>query len=345
MKKPVTGKPRLALYGIGQFGKYFAKLAVQAGLPIVAAYNRAGAKVGKELGHLAGLDRDLGIIVQDGDKADLSKLEADVLIISVGNHIRTLFPIYQRFLNAGVNILCLAGEACYPYGIDVKLAEEIDTLAKKNNVSFTGGGIWDVSRIWPGILAAGPCTELKSLYHRSITDVSRQIISKEQAWECGIGHTVQEFWDKGYGKNPMALLYVTIPEHVFHALGYTWTNPRVTLEPVVFDIPVKLHLFEDPIKAGTTVGTRIICDVDTKEGPTARAEIELRMFKEGEVEHMYWAVKGRPEINIRVERNDSMHATAACLFNRIPDVIKAPPGIALISRMGPVRPTALGVRI
>ncbi len=343
MKRPVTGKPRLVLYGIGQFGQYFARLAEQAGLPIVAAYNRAGAKVGKDLGRLAKLDRDLGIIVQDGDAADLSKVDADVAIISVGNHIRANFPIYQKFLNAGINVLELAGEACYPYGIDANLAGEIDSLAKKNAVSFTGGGIWDVSRIWPGILAAGPCTELKSLYHRSITDISRQIISKEQAWECGVGHTVQEFWDRGYGKNPMALLYKTIPQHVFHALGYTWTNASVRLEPVLFDIPVKLHLFEDPIKPGTTVGTRIIVDVETKEGPTARAEIELRLFKEGEVEHMYWAVKGRPEINIRVERNDSAHATAACLFNRIPDLLKAPPGIALISQMGPLKQSALGL--
>jgi 4-hydroxy-tetrahydrodipicolinate reductase len=80
MKKPVTAKPRLVLYGTGQFGQYFARLAVQAGLPIVAAYNRAGSKVGKDLGRLAGLDRDLGIVVQDGDKADLSKVDADVVI-------------------------------------------------------------------------------------------------------------------------------------------------------------------------------------------------------------------------------------------------------------------------
>jgi hypothetical protein len=344
MKKPVIGKPRLALYGTGQFGQYFARLALQAGLPIVAAYNRAGAKVGKDLGRLAGLDRDLGIIVKDGEKAELSKGDADVVIVSVGNHIRTNFPIYEKFLKAGINVLCLGGEACYPYGIDAELAEKIDALAKSNNVSFTGGGIWDVSRIWPGILAAGPCTELESLYHRSITDCSRQIISKEQAWECGIGHTVKAFWDKGYGENPMALLYKTIPQHVFHALGYTWTNVNIRLEPVLFDIPVKLHLFEHPFEPGTTMGTRIIIDVETKEGPTAKAEIELRLLRDGEVEHMYWSVNGRPQINIRVERNDSAHATAGCLFNRIPDVIKAPPGIALISQMGPLKHSALGLK-
>src|SRR5581483_4682968 len=114
-------------------------------------------------------------------------------LVSTSNSIRANMPAYQRLMGAGLNIACLAGEAMYPQGTDPKLAAEIDALAKKNNVTFTGGGIWDISRIWPGILAAGPFTELKSLYHRSITDCARQIISKKQAWELAIGITVKDF--------------------------------------------------------------------------------------------------------------------------------------------------------
>ena len=106
-------------------------------------------------------------------------------------------------------------------------------------------------------------------------------------------------------------------------------------------IPMHLGLFEEPIPAGHSVGTRIICDCATKEGPTAKAEIELRLFREGEIEHMFWSVKGRPEISVRIERNDSAHATAGCLFNRIRDVINAPAGIMLISQMGPLKHTTL----
>jgi 2,4-diaminopentanoate dehydrogenase len=341
MKKADGGKPRIVIYGAGQFGQYFARLAVQKGLPIAAAFNRPGSKVGQDLGRLAGLDRDLGVAVQDAETANYDKIDADIALVSTSNSIRDNFPIYKRLIGAGLNVLCMAGEACYPQGTDPKLAEEIDALAKRNNVTFTGGGIWDVSRIWPGILAVGPCTELKSMYHRSITDISRQIISKKQAWELAVGITEKEFWDKGYGNNPIGVLYKTIPQHVFHALGYTVSNTTVRLEPVMFDVPVHLALFEEPIPVGQSVGTRIICDCETNEGVTAKAEIELRLFQKGEVEHMLWAVKGRPEISIRVERNDSAHATAGCLFNRIPDVVKAPPGIVLISQMGPLKHTAL----
>jgi hypothetical protein len=67
----------------------------------------------------------------------------------------------------------------------------------------------------------------------------------------------------------------------------------------------------------------------------------LRAFKEGELEHMFWSVDGKPRTRVRTERSDPAHATAACLFNRIPDVIAAPPGIVLISQMGPLKHTAL----
>lgn len=39
------------------------RILVKKGLPIVAAVNRAGAKIGKDLGPLAGLSEDLGVPV------------------------------------------------------------------------------------------------------------------------------------------------------------------------------------------------------------------------------------------------------------------------------------------
>jgi 4-hydroxy-tetrahydrodipicolinate reductase len=56
---------------------------------------------------------------------------------------------------------------------------------------------------------------------------------------------------------------------------------------------------------------------------------------------MFWEVNGLPRTRVRVEREDSAHATGANLFNRIPDVIAAKPGIVVVSQMGPLKTTAL----
>lgn len=335
-----TGKkPRIAVYGVGQFGQYVTRFAVQKGWTVVAAYNRAGAKVGQDLGQVAGLGRDLGIVVQDCDTANYD-IAADIGVVTMTNHLKENLPAYKRLMNAGLNVICHGTESYYPWGCDKALAEEIDALAKSNNVTFTGSGIWDMSRIWAGLLMLGPCTEIKSLFHRSITDGTGQA-NKEQLAYIGVNFTIQEFLDKGLNRSPMLTAYKTIPEHVLAGAGYTITETRAFVEPVVFDVDLDSAFMECVIPAGRVVGTRIIGEIETKEGVTARSEIELRLFKEGEIEHMFWSVDGLPRTSVRTERKDSAHATAANLFNRIPDVIAAPPGIVLISQMGPLKNSAL----
>ncbi len=333
--------PRLVIYGVGQYGGHVARFAVKKGWNIVAALNRAGPKVGKDLGQVLGLGRDLGVIVQDCETFDYGSLEADLGVVAQTNQLGLNLPAYKRLMSAGLNVACHGSESYYPYGCDPIIAAEIDSIAKKNDVTFTGCGIWDMSRIWSGILLVGPCIEVKSLFHSSITDAKGQAINQQQARLVGIGMTSEQYQVSGLPQSRLLISYKTIPEHVLAAVGYTITDARARIEPVIWDQPVHSELMGGTVPAGICVGTRIVCDVSTREGVTARAEIELRLFREGEVEHMFWSVDGKPRTRVRVERDDSALATAANLFNRIPQIIAAPAGIVLVSQLGPLHHTAL----
>lgn len=333
--------PRIVIYGTGYYGCFITRLAVEKGWSVVAAYNRAGDKVGQDLGRLAGLARDLGVVVEDCDKADYTSVDADIGIVSMSNSLEINFTAHQRLIKAGINVLCQGSESCYPYGCDPNIAQQIDDLAKAHGVTFSGGGIWDMSRIWSGILLLGPCTSIKSLYHSSITDVHKQATTPERAKDVGIGLTVDEFSKLGLDKTPLANSYLTIPEHVLTAVGYSIKSKSVRIEPIIYD-----HAVADPwtggiFEAGICLGTRVAGSLDTHQGVTAAINIELRVFLEGEVEHVYWSVEGSPRNELRNNRKDSAHTTAASLLNRIPDVIAAEPGIVLISQMGPLTHTAL----
>ena len=48
-------RPRVAIYGAGQYGLEALRIMHGKGWEIVAAYNRAGPKVGRDLGELAGI--------------------------------------------------------------------------------------------------------------------------------------------------------------------------------------------------------------------------------------------------------------------------------------------------
>ena len=82
MLKKSAFSPRLAIHGIGFVGQELIRLATSKGWPIVAAYNRAGDKVGQDIGRIAGLNRDLGVTVQDSDAADYTGLSADIALIA-----------------------------------------------------------------------------------------------------------------------------------------------------------------------------------------------------------------------------------------------------------------------
>ncbi len=334
-------KPRIAIYGVGQYGQYIARFATEKNWPIAAAYNRAGSKVGQDIGRLAGLGRDLGVVVQDCETADYGSLDADIGIVTMTNFLRENMPAYQRLMNAGANVLCHGTQSYFPWGTDLEAAREIDALAKKNRVTFTGSGIWDMSRIWSGMTLAGPCTKISSLFHRSVTNAAAQASGKAQVLQLGAGLTVEEFEAKGFHRNPIASSYKTIPEQVLFGLGYTIADTRVSVEPVINPKALESEFWGGVLPAGHCLGWRTVAEIDTVEGVTARAETEVRMTHPDEIEHTYWAIEGMPRNRSTIERLDSGHATIACLFNRIPDVINAPPGLIVLSLLGPLKPSAL----
>ena len=336
-----TAKPRIAIYGTGQFGGMAARFALDKGWPVVAAYNRAGDKVGRDLGEVIGLDQKIGVIVEDCDTADYSRLDADVGLVFTTNVLSQNFPAYERLIGAGCNVLCHGGQSYHAMASDPETATKIDALAKAQGVTFTGCGIWDMSRIWSGLLVIGPCTHIDSLLHRSITDAKGQAINPAQARQVGIGMTLAEFAESGLPQSPLAISYTTVPALVLETAGYTITSRTAHIEPIVFEQDVDAEFLGGIMAAGMCVGTRIIGAIGTAEGPTVRVEIELRLFRDGDVEHMYWEVEGMPRTRIRVERDDSGHATTASLFNRIPDVIAARPGVVTVAELGPLKTSAL----
>lgn len=331
--------PRIAIYGVGQYGAMIARLAAERGWPIAAAFNRAGPKVGQDLGRVAGLGRDLGVTIQDAETGDYGGLDADLGVVTHRDLLSANMHAYRKFLGAGLNVACHGVQSYLPQSNDPELAAEIEALCRANGVTFTGCGIWDMSRIWSGILTAGPCTELKSIHISSLTDPEGQTTSIEQIKQYCISEPVETFHARGIATNAAALAKKTIPEMVLRALGYTVLESTATIEPVVYDVPVESRY--GTFEPGLVMGVRFHCRTTTAEGVTGTGLVDQRLFLPGDVEHMFWEAQGTPRNRTRVERLDSAQATAGNLFNRIPDVIAARPGIVPVYEMGPLKPTTV----
>lgn len=325
-------KPKVAIYGTGQYGLEAVRIIAGYGWPIVAAYNRSGSKVGQDLGALAGM-APMGVVVENCDEADYTKCTADVAIHAVTDRLETNMPAYRRLLGAGINVICHGGESYFPIGVNRALAQEIDTMARANSVSFTGTGIWDYSRIWPGLLAAGSATSIDRIVHKTLTNAQSAGVALMKV--CGVSMTRSEF--AAANMSLIGGLYKTVPHHVLHAMGLDVTDIVERITPILSDVPVYCKLLDQMLDPGTCLGTSVLTEVYTSQGITAMSVNELRIFAEDEGEYTMWEIEGRPATKIRVDRSEPVHSSAACMVNRIPDVIAAPPGVRLISELGPLR--------
>lgn len=107
-------KPNIMIYGVGYYGAEAVRILVKKGWPIVAAVNRAGRKIGKDLGQLAGLKEDLGVIVQVCETVDYATLGADIALVVQTERLSLNFAAYRRLFGAGINVICHGSEPTRP---------------------------------------------------------------------------------------------------------------------------------------------------------------------------------------------------------------------------------------
>jgi 4-hydroxy-tetrahydrodipicolinate reductase len=328
------------IYGVGQYGGLVTRIALKKGYPIVGAVNRAGKKIGQDLGRVIGLERDLGIIVQDCATADYAAMRADIAVETTSDRLVDTFPGYERLLSAGINVITLACESTYAEAANPDIAARIDALAKANKVTFTASSLWEMSRVWVGVIATAPCTDIYALHHKSVTNVITG--GAHQIDYCNVGVSPDEF-DKRMqaGRCISGKFYALNVQHVLHHIGYHVTSVEERSEPVLLDTAIDCPPLKRVIRPGDCFGTRIISTIRTAEGISATLHTELRLLQEGEKEYTEWVVDGLPSCTITVDRRDSLYASPATLFNRIPDVMAAEPGIKLFTELGLLRHSAL----
>ncbi len=319
------------IYGVGNVGQTVARLAAQRGWH-VRGVNRAGDKVGRDLGQLAGSPALAGRPIADAETSDLTSFDADIAVVAVHDRLAATFDIHCRLLEAGLNVICLGTESSYPAGVDPALARELDGRARATGVTFTGCGLWDSYRIATLNTLTGPCTELRGIHHRSVTDVNR--FGPEVVRLTRVGEDPDTVGDLA---GPERSIYHVLLPQIVASLGLAIDRVEERLQPVVLDHPAACPALGRDIAPGLCAGLRTIIRVTTAEGVVAQAEIELRLTGNDEGEWMSWRVDGAPPAEMRLQGLDTGHATASSVVNRIPDVLAAPPGLVTCDRLAPMR--------
>ncbi len=129
--QPIT----VAQYGIGPIGAEIARLLLtKPWLRVVAAVDVDPNKIGKDLGEVIGLDRQIGVKVT----RELTG-KADVVCHSTGSRLRDVSGQLKDLLERGCHVVSTCEELSFP--LDQQIREELQQTARSRNVTLLGTGV------------------------------------------------------------------------------------------------------------------------------------------------------------------------------------------------------------
>jgi len=317
---------KIVLYGVGAVGTMIAKFLLEKeGVEIVGAVDTAKDKAGKDLGRVLSLERNLGIEISDNADSLLRQVKPDVAVHATSSFLKDTYLQIATIVKNGVNVVSTCEELSYPYVADRKLAEKLDDLAKKHDVTVLGTGIN------PGFLMdtlvitlTAPCQRIEKIEATRIMNAANRRLPFQK--KIGAGLSPEEFNKRI--ENKQITGHVGLEQSI-SMIGdaLAWKFDRIIVEPVepvVAKKPVQSN--DIKVKAGNAAGLRQKAKGIMKGKEALVLDFQAYIGAEEEFDEI--RIKGVPNVYQKIE--PCVHGdlgTIAMVVNSIPKVINAQAGL------------------
>eukprot|EP01084_Bolivina_argentea_P067073 122247_1 len=278
---------RFCSIGMGTFGTSTAKLAVQKGFKMVAAFTRY-SKHTKTVGELLGMENDPSL---QFEVSGMNKLEQIIdstkphfCIDATNSTLSDVFPHFRRLLAKGINIITLNNEAVFPntrFNWKPKqLYRALNTAAIAGNAVILGGGYSDsiLIPVIPSMTAS--MIELNKIRINMKLDVDG--FGEKGAAHFGVGMTEKEFKEN-------------VESFSSYGISY-WSRAVVEAIADTMDIPL---LDIDKKKGTIALYTRSECYKVTNENGLQSNALG-KVIPNGECAGMNQTILGRAKGNIEI---------------------------------------------
>jgi 4-hydroxy-tetrahydrodipicolinate reductase len=314
------------LYGVGAVGSLIARaLLEKKGLEIVGAVDIAEDKVGKDLGEVLGLGEKLGAKVYKNAEELFLDVKADIAVHATSSFLKQVYPQIASLIKHGVDVISTCEELAYPHYSNPKIAEEIDRLAKKHDVTVLGTGIN------PGFLMdtlvitlTAVCQKIEKIEAVRVMNAATRRLPFQR--KIGAGLTVEEFRQKI--ESGQITGHVGLEQSIaMIADALAWRLEKIRsepVEPVIAENTVESDFIK--VEAGKVAGLK-----QTARGFIGGREVIVLRFQAyigAEEEYDAVTITGVPLVKQKIQ--PCIHGdlgTAAIVVNTIPKVLKAPAGL------------------
>jgi 4-hydroxy-tetrahydrodipicolinate reductase len=319
----MTDRIRIVQYGLGPIGSAMARHVLErTGLELVGGVDTDPAKVGKDVGQVIGLDRELGLPVA-GKLADvLTKTSADLALHTTNSYFDLFKPQIIEILEAGLDIVSTSEELSFPCLAHAEEAAEIDAVARRAGKTVLATGVN------PGFLMDSLPLNLTAICQRvDRIDVRRVINASNRRGpfqaKIGCGLTVDAFRSK---MEAGRMGHVGLTESigmVLDTLGKKLTHYETSIEPVVAERSVQTDYFD--LQPGQVRGLKQVARAFTAEGEFMTLTFIAALDEPDE--HDRVSITGKPDLKVTLQGTQGDLATIAIAVNAIKRVREAGPGL------------------
>jgi 4-hydroxy-tetrahydrodipicolinate reductase len=110
------------------------------------------------------------------------------------------------------------------------------------------------------------------------------------------------------------------------------------VQPVLAEVETPSRSLGRAVAPGQLLGVIDAATLTTLEGPTFTFEQTGCVYGPGQSDINEWVVRGEPEeLHLRNDRVPTQLATCTQVVNRIPDVIRAAPGLLTVAELPRIR--------
>ncbi|MBI4186189.1 MAG: hypothetical protein HY530_01625 [Chloroflexi bacterium] len=329
----MADKARVILCGLGAVGREIARTIVEKrDMEIVAATDISDKLVGKDVGQVIGIGRDIGVTISGNVSKVVKTVDADVVILATTSYFKDIYDVAKQALEAGKNVMSPGEQAGFPWTDAPDLARRIDDIARKKGVTFVGTGMT------PGFFMDYLPISLTSAVRR----VDRIIIRGVANWGAvsaydfelaGFGKTIEEF-NEGVAKGRVVGLMClrALMEETAQSLGWSVDEYKEAKRGIISKSRrVADHGVVEP-------GT--VCGFEQNAHGFYRGKEVItynRMYfinptleEDGVEVGFVFTIEGEPGLECSLKGGVVSHvvlSTAARMVNSIPQVITAPPGL------------------
>jgi len=315
---------RVVHFGLGPIGVAIVKqVASRPGFTVAGAIDIDPAKVGRDLGEVAGLSKPLKVKVSADAGKTLKSSKPDVVVLCTSSSIAKVLPQMEAILKTRTAIVSTTEELSYPGYTHMREARRVHTLAKKAKVAVLGTGVN------PGfamdalpIALTAVCERVDRITVNRIQDASIRRLPFQQ--KIGAGLTREQFQKK---VDDGSVRHVGLTESIAmiaDAMG--WTLDRITdeIEPkMAAGVVSSQFLAVDP---------GYVCGIVQDGLGYRKGEAVIRLHMEAYLgapeSYDSVEIEGSPRISQKIA--GGIHgdvATASIAVNSIPKVLQASPGL------------------